>query len=82
MWADTIEKARELVNHPMFGYARPDYHHYEYVVYYNTPNNDGPARGRKYAGSGPTPIMRQALAERERKLTFGQPGSDIVGIWG
>ena len=66
MWADTIEKARELVNHPQFGYARPDYDFYEYVVYYNTPNNDGPAHGRRFAGSGPTPIMQQALYEKKR----------------
>jgi hypothetical protein len=70
MYADTIEKARELINHPMFGYARPCYRQDNvYIVYYNTPNGDGPAHGRVYAGEGLAGIIRTARQERNRRLT-------------
>jgi len=69
MYADTVEKCQQLANHPMFGYARQDYNEYNtslLYVYNNTPNNDGPARGRVFAGVAEANLMIPILKEKGR----------------
>ena len=69
MYADTVEKCQQLANHPMFGYARQDYNEYNtslLYVYNNTPNNDGPARGRVFAGVAEANLMIPILKEMGR----------------
>ncbi len=69
MWASTMEQARELVNNPMFGYARWDYRLRAYMVYNNTENRNGPARGRRFAGAGPIGLIERALKEKRQAAT-------------
>jgi hypothetical protein len=66
MYADTVEKCLQLVDHPQFGYARWDYNDLKNLIYvYNdTPNNDGPARGRVFAGVADADIMVPILKQR------------------
>jgi len=67
MYADTVEKCQALVNDPMFGYARSDYNDYNrstLYIYNNTPNNDGPARGRVFAGVAEANLMIPILKEK------------------
>ena len=69
MYADTVEKCQALVNDPMFGYARSDYNDYNrstLYIYNNTPNNDGPARGRVFAGIADAALMIPILKDKGR----------------
>jgi hypothetical protein len=67
MYADTVDKCKALLQHPMFGYARSDFNEYNkstLYIYNNTPNNDGPARGgRVFAGVADAEMFYRALQE-------------------